>query len=76
MLPHLQTPRRRRRPCLIRHSEWLQLAETEIPIAGLGTIHILRNHLYSAKLNLTSYFFTKKMGVFGKTKEFLFQHYI
>ena len=28
------------------------------PPAGLGTIHILRQHFYSTKLNLTSKFFT------------------
>ena len=41
-----------------------------------GTIHILRKHLYSTKLNLTFKFFTKKLFFFVKTKEFLFQHYI
>ena len=29
------------------------------PPAGLGTIHILRQHFYSTKLNLTSKFFHK-----------------
>ena len=32
------------------------LSET---LSTLGTIHILRKHLYSIKLNLTTYFFTK-----------------
>jgi hypothetical protein len=41
----------------------------------LGTIHILRKHLYSEKINLTSKFFTK-LSFFVKTKEFLFQRYI
>ena len=36
----------------------------------LGTIHILRKHLYSAKLNLIT-----KLGFFVKTKEFIFQRY-
>ena len=35
-----------------------------------GTIHILRKHLYSTKLNLIT-----KLGFFVKTKEFIFQHY-
>ena len=42
----------------------------------LGTIHILRKHFYSTKLNFTSKFFTKTGFLFFKTKEFLFQHYI
>ena len=43
---------------------------------SLGTIHILRKYFYSStKLTLTTYFY-KKLGVFVKTKEFLFQHYI
>ena len=42
----------------------------------LGTIHILRKHLYSTKLNLTSKFFTRTGFFFVKIKEFLFQHYI
>ena len=40
----------------------------------LGTIHILRKHFYSTKLNLTSEF--KNWVFFVKTKEFIFQHYI
>ena len=40
-----------------------------------GTIHILRKHFYSTKLNLTSQLFTKT-GVFRQSEEFLFQHYI
>ena len=39
-----------------------------------GTIHILRKHFYSAKLNFTSKYFG--LVFFVKTKEFLFQHYI
>ena len=39
----------------------------------LGTIHILRKHLYSTKLNLTSKFFTKTGFFFVKSKEFHFQ---
>ena len=35
--------------------------------AYLGTIHILRNHLYSTKYNLTSNFFTRT-GVFRQNK--------
>ena len=42
----------------------------------LGTIHILRKHFYSTKLNLTSKFFTKTDFFFVKSKEFLFQRYI
>ena len=34
----------------------------------LGTIHILRKHLYSTKLNLTNYFFFSKTRFFVKTK--------
>ena len=41
-----------------------------IPAALQGTIHILRKHLYSIKLNLIT-----KLGFFVKTKEFVFQHY-
>ena len=33
-----------------------------------GTIHILRKHLYSTKLNLTFKFFTKKIGFFHQNK--------
>ena len=40
-----------------------------------GTIHILRKHFYSTKLNLTPKLFTKT-GFFVKTEEFPFQHYI
>jgi hypothetical protein len=36
-----------------------------------GTIHILRKHLYSTKLNLTSKFFTKT-GVFRQNKRISF----
>ena len=43
--------------------------------AWKGTIYILRKHLYSTKLNLTSKFFIK-LGFFIKTKKFLFQRYI
>ena len=44
--------------------------------SSCGTIHILlRKHLYSTKLNLTSKFFTRTVFFF-QTKEFLFQHYI
>ena len=42
----------------------------------LGIINMLRKHLYSTKLNLTSKFFTRTGFFFVKTKEFLFQHYI
>ena len=48
------------------------------PINGqlpLGTIHMLRKHFYSTKINLTSKLFTKTV-FFVKTEEFLFQHYI
>ena len=41
----------------------------------LGTIHILRKHLYSTKLNLTSKIFTKT-GFFRQNKSGVFQHYI
>ena len=41
----------------------------------LGTIHILRKHFQSTKLNLTTNF-SQKLCFFIKTKEFLFQHYI
>ena len=37
-----------------------------------GTIHILRKHLYSTKLNLTSKFFTRTGVFFVKTKDFSF----
>ena len=40
-----------------------------------GTIHILRKHLYSTKLNLITKFFIKTF-FFVKTMEFLFQHYV
>ena len=44
----------------------------------LGTIHILRQHLYSSKLNLIKYLIFQKKNVcfFVKTKDILFQHYI
>ena len=43
--------------------------------SSLGTIHILRKHLYSTKRKLTTYFFKKKKtGFFIKMKEFPFQH--
>ena len=42
----------------------------------LGTFHILRMHLYSTKLNLTSKFFTRTGFSRRQKKEFLFQHYI
>ena len=44
----------------------------------LGTIHILRQHLYSSKLNLIKYLIFQKKPVyfFVKTKDILFQHYI
>ena len=45
------------------------------PPAGLGTIHILHQHFYSTKLNLTSKFFIK-LGFSVKSKQFPFQHYI
>jgi hypothetical protein len=44
-------------------------------VISLGTIHILRKHFYSTKINLTFKFFTET-GFFVKRKEFLFQHYI
>ena len=53
-----------------------QLATCEALADDLGTIHILRKHLYSTKLNLTTYFFHKNWIFSGKTKEFIFQHYI
>ena len=40
-------------------------------IVHLGTIHILRKHLYSTKLNLTSKFFTKT-GFFCQNKRISF----
>ena len=46
----------------------------------IGTIHILRKHFYSTKLNLTPRIFTKTCCFFVKTtvetEEFLLQHYI
>ena len=50
-----------------------QLLEAEFQ---LGTIHILRKHFCSTKLNLTPKVFTKTWVFFVKTKEYLFQHYI
>ena len=38
----------------------------------LGTIHILRKHFYSTKLNLTSKFFTKTGFFLSKQKNFSF----
>ena len=38
----------------------------------LGTIHILRKHLYSTKLNLISYFFAKTVIVFSSKQKSLF----
>ena len=46
------------------------LVEDYVSNAVQGTIHILRKHLYSIKLNLIT-----KLGFFVKTKEFVFQHY-
>ena len=40
--------------------------------APLGTIHILRQQLYSSKLNLTSNFFTKTGFFLSKLKNFFF----
>ena len=48
-----------------------------ISVNPQGTIHILRKHFYSTKMNLTSKFFGKPGGCFFvKLKEFFFQHYI
>ena len=44
------------------------IIRTEL-LKAQGTIHILRKHFYSKKLNLTSKFFTKS-GFFVKTKQF------
>ena len=41
------------------------------PIETLGTIHILRKHFYSTKLNLTFKFFTKT-GFFRQNKRISF----
>ena len=38
----------------------------------LGSIHILRKHLYSTKLNLTTYFFTKNWVFSSKQKDVFF----
>ena len=35
-----------------------------------GTIHILRKHLYSTKLNLTYYFFTKTCVFLSRQKNY------
>ena len=40
--------------------------------APLGTIHKLRKHFYSTKLNLTSKFFTKTVFFLSKQKNFFF----
>ena len=40
--------------------------------APLGTIHKLRKHFYSTKLNLTSKFFTKTGFFLSKLKNFFF----
>ena len=45
-------------------------------VISLGTIHIIRKHFYSTKINLTSKHFHKNWVFFVKTEEFLFQHYI
>ena len=49
-----------------------------IIVVQLGTVHRLRSHLFSIKLNLTLYiFFLQKLGFFDETKEFIvFQHYV
>ena len=52
----------------------LQTADVNAVEVALGTIHILRKHYYSTKLNLTPKIFMKQF--FVKTEEFLFHHYI
>ena len=41
-------------------------------VRPLGIIHILRKHLYSTKLNLTTLYFSETVIFFVKTKEFIF----
>ena len=42
----------------------------------IGTIHILRKHLYTAQNLIWLPKFPQKLGFFCRTKEFLFQYYI
>ena len=42
---------------------------------SLGTIHILRKHFYIAQNLIWLPKFSQKLGVFMKTKEFIFHHY-
>ena len=57
--------------------EWCQTfnGHSSLQVFKLGTIHILRKHLYSIKFNLTSEFFPKTFFLV-KSKEIIFQHYI
>ena len=47
------------RPGLGHHVQGEVYQVDDDMLALLGTIHILRKHLYNTKLNLTSKFFTK-----------------
>ena len=49
-----------------------ELGESRAKSMKLGTIHILRKHFYSKKLNLTSKFFTKTERFLSKQKNFIF----
>ena len=63
------------------YEELVQLTYSDLTMATqlaiyladcLGTIHILRKHFFSKKLNLTSKFFTKTRFFSSKQKNFFF----
>ena len=61
----------------LTHITWTRitcwgLIPVHIKVSWLGTIHILRNHFYSKKLNLTSKFFTKTGFFSSNQKNYFF----
>ena len=63
--------------CLLENPNNVESGDADLLecIDLLGTIHILREHLYSTKLNLHNFQIFHK-NCFVKIKEFIFQHYV
>ena len=60
----------------LRYNARIRVKTYTDEMTPLGTIHILRKHLFSTKLDLTSKFFTKTSYVFSsKLKNFFFNTY-